>query len=694
VVTIEALLNPRSVAVLGASERPSVGRGMVEALERIGFDGAIYPVNPRYQTVAGRNCYASLRELPQPPDVVSFCIRNDGVLENLQIAAECGARAAVIYDGGFAESGADGKKLQAVMVEICREAGIALCGPNCMGVLNPPRRSTTFKQEVRNPQALVGNVAIISQSGSVAASLLADLRRFGVSLVVSSGNEAVNDTASYIDYAVDDPSTKVIATFTESVRDADRYIAALDRAADKGKPVVVLKVGRSERTRAAITGHTGCLAGESRVFSEVLKAHRAIEVEDLDEFTEVLAACQGKRWPTGSGINVVTTSGGQAELILDVATSAGISLDPLSAATREAIERDVGRITGDGNPLDAWGRGDFRTTTPQALRLLSENSATDAVVFCSSDSVDNQALGRPGREEDYARLFAEASGKSAKPHYFMTMRPGIMHSGQLRILAEAGVAVIGGTRQGLGAIKRLARWNMPLPRVRASTFAPSPELPSARRTINEYDAKKILAECGVPVTRETLVSSLATAINAAMTISYPVVLKVVSDDIPHKSEHGLVAIGLADERRLAAAFDDMQLRIEKLGRPIAGYLVQEMVEDGVEVFAGIARDADFGLSAVFGMGGVGVEVLRDFALRPLPLREGDAEAMISETRGAALLGAFRGRPAADIAALARCLYALSDFAAANSDRVNEIDLNPIKAREKGCVVVDALIVTR
>ena len=693
-MTIEALLNPRSVAVLGASERPSVGRGMVEALERIGFDGAIYPINPRYQTVAGRNCYASLRELPQPPDVVSFCIRNDGVLENLRVAAECGARAAVIYDGGFAESGADGKKLQADMVEICREAGIALCGPNCMGVLNPPRRSTTFKQEVRNPQALVGNVAIISQSGSVAASLLADLRRFGVSLVVSSGNEAVNDTASYIDYAVDDPNTKVIATFTESVRDAERYIAALDRAAHNGKPIVVLKVGRSERTRAAITGHTGCLAGESRVFSEVLRAHRAIEVEDLDEFTEVLAACQGKRWPTGTGINVVTTSGGQAELILDVATSAGISLDPLPAAAREAIERDVGRITGDGNPLDAWGRGDFRTTTPQALRLLSENPATDAIVFCSSDSVDNQALGRPGREEDYARLFAEASGKSAKPHYFMTMRPGIMHSGQLRILAEAGIPVIGGTRQGLGAIKRLARWSKSLPRVRASTLAPSPELAAARRTINEYDAKKILAECGVPVTREILVTSLAMATDAAVTIGYPVVLKAVSDDIPHKSEHGLVAVGLADERSLITAFEQMQLRIAKLGRPIAGYLVQEMVGDGVEVFAGIARDADFGLSIAFGMGGVGVEVLRDFALRLVPLREGDAEAMISETRGAALLGAFRGRPAADIAALAQCLYALSDFAAANSDRINEIDLNPIKAREKGCVVVDALIVTR
>src|SRR5262245_1147215 len=667
---------------------------MVEALERIGFSGAIYPINPKYTSVAGRNCYASFRELPEPPDVVSFCIRSDGILENLRAAADHGARAAVIYDGGFAEIGHDGEAMQREIADICRDAGVSLCGPNCMGVLNPPARSTTFKQEVRDPEALIGNIAMISQSGSVAASLLADLRRFGFSLVVSSGNEAVNDTASYIDFAVADPNTKVIATFTESVRNPDRYIAALDRAAGAGKPVIVLKVGRSERVRAAITGHTGGLAGESRVFSEILKAHRAIEVEDLDEFTEVLAVCQGTRWPTGNGINVVTTSGGQAELILDVATSAGIPLRPLPAATREAVERDVGRVTGDGNPLDAWGRGDFRTTTPEALRLLSENPATDAIVFCSSDSVDNQALGRPGREEDYAKLFAVAAAKSTKPHYLMSMRPGILHSGQIRILKEAGVAVIGGTRQGLGAIERLARWNTPIAPARESKAPPSPVLATDRRTINEYDAKKLLDGYGLPVTRETFVKSADAAIAAAKAIGYPIVLKVIADDIPHKSEHGLVVVGLRDERALAAAFGDMQRRVAALGTPIAGYLVQEMVTDGVEVFAGVSRDPHFGLTIAFGMGGVGVEVLRDFALRPVPLREGDAEAMIEETRGAALLGAFRGRPAADKAALAQCLYALSDFTAANSDRIDEIDLNPIKARAQGCVIVDALIVPR
>jgi acyl-CoA synthetase (NDP forming) len=691
---LAALLAPASVAVLGASERPSAGRGIVESLQRIGFAGDVWPVNPRYPAVAGVRCYESVAALPRPPDVVAFCIRSVGILPEMKALAARGAKAAVIYDGGFAELGADGKAMQDEIAAVCREAGIALCGPNCMGVLNPQARSTTFKQNVREPARLAGNVAMISQSGSVAASMLADLRRFGFSLVVSSGNEAVVGTADYLDYAVDDPNTKVIATFTETVREPERYVAALDRAAAKGKPVIVLKVGRSARTHAAIVSHTGGLAGESRVFSEVLRAHRAIEVDDLDELTEVLAAVQGARWPSKRGTNVVTTSGGQAELILDVATAAGLELAPLPAAAKAAVEKDVGRVTGDGNPLDAWGGGAFEVTMPAALKILSENPETESVVFCSSDSADDMALGKEGREEGYATLFAAAAGKSSKPHYFMTMRPGIMNREQVDILRAAGVPVIGGTRQGLGAIEKLATWAMPRQARARRDVVPCPALTAARTTINEHDAKKILAQYGLPVTRETLVTSAATAREAAAAIGYPGVLKAVSDDIPHKSEHGLVAVGLADDASLVAAFNEMARRVAALGKPVQGYLVQEMVADGIEVFAGVARDPDFGLTIAFGLGGTGVEVLRDFSLRVLPLREGDAEDMIAQTRGAALLGAFRGRPATDVAALARCLYALSDFACANAARIEEIDLNPIKARAQGCIIVDALIVTR
>jgi acyl-CoA synthetase (NDP forming) len=314
---LDALVKPRSVAIVGATDRPSPARTIIESLGAIGFTGPIYPVNPKYPTVLNLTCYPSLTDLPEAPDVVVFSIRNPLIPEQVRLAVRRGARAAVIYDSGFAELGEDGARLQAEIAGMCREAGMPVCGPNCMGILNPPGRVTTYKQTVMSTDGLAGNVGVISQSGSVCIAMLSDLRRFGISLSVSAGNEAVTRTVDYLEYLIDDPATKAIATFTETVREPERYGAALDRAADVGKPVVVLKVGRTERTQRAITSHTGGLAGSTRVFSEVLRAHRAIEVNDLDEMTEVLAVCQGERWPRGRGISVITGSGGLAELILD-----------------------------------------------------------------------------------------------------------------------------------------------------------------------------------------------------------------------------------------------------------------------------------------------------------------------------------------------------------------------------------------
>ncbi len=333
---LDALVNPRSVAIVGATDRPGPGRQVIESLGAIGFTGAIYPVNPKYPTVLNHVCYPSLAELPEAPDIVVLSVRNALVPEQMKLAVKRGARAAVIYDNGFAELGADGARLQEEIAGLCREAGMAVCGPNCMGIINPIGRVTTYKQTVMKTEGLAGNVGLISQSGSVCIAMLSDLRRYGFSLAVSAGNEAVTRTVDYLDYLIDDPATKVIATFTETVREPERYVAALDRAAAAGKPVVVLKVGRTERTQRAITSHTGGLAGESRVFSELLRAHRAIEVNDLDEMTEVLAVCQGKRWPRGRGISVITGSGGLAEMILDNATAGRHSP---SAAHRRGAQR-------------------------------------------------------------------------------------------------------------------------------------------------------------------------------------------------------------------------------------------------------------------------------------------------------------------------------------------------------------------
>ncbi|MGH7124041.1 MAG: acetate--CoA ligase family protein, partial [Stellaceae bacterium] len=384
------------------------------------------------------------------------------------------------------------------------------------------------------------------------------------------------------------------------------------------------------------------------------------------------------------------------ELILDLAAPIGLDLPPLSAADRAEAERVIGPITGDGNPLDYWGNGKFHTNLPHALATLAASDAYDAVVYCL-DTHDGQPMVQPDRLLEYAKILAEASERSDKPHYLMNTRPGVMHSGQIELLRRHGVPVIGGTRQGLRAIDRMGRRAMVPARLRPIAHRGG-SLPLGRRTINEFESKRLLAAHGLPVTREYLVGSSREAEEAAAEIGYPVVLKAVSDDIPHKSEFGLVALGLTSRDTLAEAWTLLNRRVDNAGRrsDLAGILVQEFVQRGVEVFAGVSRDPDFGLTLAFGAGGVDIERTRDFALRLLPLREGDAEAMISETDAASMLQAYRGKPAADREALIGCLHALADFAMVEAAALAEIDLNPIKVLPagEGCRVLDALIVTR
>src|SRR4029077_13584451 len=310
---IEALLKPRSIAVVGASEKPTIGRRLIASLNRIGFTGSIFPINPNYPTVLGLRCYGGIAELPEAPDVAVFCVGHERVLEPFAAAAKRGVKGAVIYDGGFAERGEDGRTRQALIEGICREADIALCGPNCMGVLSPHHPSTTYLQELRDPTGLAGNVGIVSQSGGFCIGLVNDVRRFGFSYIVSSGNETVLAAADFLEYLVEDPQTKVIGCFIETVRPPDRFVAALDRAAARGKPVVVLKVGRTERTQYAVATHTGGAAADPKYTSELFRAHHAIEVSDLVEFTEGIAAAQSTKLPAGRRIGVVTSSGGLAE---------------------------------------------------------------------------------------------------------------------------------------------------------------------------------------------------------------------------------------------------------------------------------------------------------------------------------------------------------------------------------------------
>jgi acetate---CoA ligase (ADP-forming) len=453
---LEALFRPGSIAVLGASERPTIGRRLIASLDRIGFRGRVYPVNPNYPTVLGRQCWPDLAALPEAPDVALFCMGHERAVDALLAAARRGVRGAVIYDGGFAEAGEAGRRRQARIADICRDAEIALCGPNCMGVLNPHHPSTLYLQELRDPAGLGGNLGIVSQSGSFCVSLLTDIRRFGFSHVVSSGNEAVLTAADCLEYLADDPATRTIGAFIETVREPERFAAALDRAARHGKPVVVLKVGRTERTRRAVRTHTGGEAGDAAVISALLRAHGAIEVADLVELTETVAASEGGREPRGRRLGIVTASGGLAELILDLAAAADLAVPPLSPAAKARIEREIGFVSGDGNPLDAWGSGTFAANLPKALALFDASPDHDVVILCR-DSCDGQPFDTPGLSDTYLGLFEEAAANSKKPHFLLNTRPGVMDQAQAARLRARGIAVLGGLREGLAAIDRLAR---------------------------------------------------------------------------------------------------------------------------------------------------------------------------------------------------------------------------------------------
>jgi acetate---CoA ligase (ADP-forming) len=453
---LDALFRPESIAVVGASERPTIGRRLIASLDRLGYAGRVYPINPNYPSVLGHRCWGSFAELPEAPDAAAFCLGHARILDAFLAAAERGIKSAVIYDGGFAEAGEEGRALQAKIAAICREAQIALCGPNCMGVLSPHHKSSTYLQEVREPEGLAGNVGVVSQSGAFCIGLVMDVRRFGFSHLVSCGNEAAVTAAQFLEYLVEDPLTRVIGGFIETVREPERFAAALDRAAAAGKPVVLLQVGKTARARQAILTHTGGPLGEPGALSALFRAHRAIEVCDLVELGEVLAACQGERRPAGRRLGVVTSSGGLAELILDAAASAGLELPPLSAAAKAEIAAKIGPVTGDGNPLDAWGSGNFAENLPHAFELFDKSPDHDAVVLVR-DNCDGQPFDTPEIARGYMDLLIRAAGRSKKPHYLLHSRPGVMDRALLAQLRPHGIAVVGGIREGLGAIDRLAR---------------------------------------------------------------------------------------------------------------------------------------------------------------------------------------------------------------------------------------------
>lgn len=702
---LEPLLKPQSIAVVGASERPGVGRQVLENLCQLGFRGAVYPVNPNYERVLGLRSYPSLREVARAghrPDLVAILLQRDAVIPVLEEAAEIGVRAAWAFASGFAEAGDEGQACQAALARICRDAEIAFCGPNCVGVINPLAPAGTYSAPI-SPLLRGGEVGVVAQSGSICLALANSDRGVGYSLLVSSGNEAVLDATDYIDYLVDDPTTRVILAFIEEFRRPDRLLEVADRAREARKPVILLKVGRSEAAQRAAVAHTGALAGSDAVHDAVFEKFGLLRVSDLDEMLETAEAFVrlGNRLPKGNRVGLITLSGGEIGLLADAALGLDLVFSAWSEGATRLFQASLPAHASISNPLDAWGSGKIEETYPPCIRAAAGEDGIDLVIL-SQDAPPGLA---PAQVDQY-RVVAEAARDTAratdKPIVAISNLSGGLHPELRQVFEEGGIPLLQGTRAGLLAVDHVVRFAQTfrpphgVRAVRAGDAATAASLPHGSGVVDEHAAREALTVIGLRAPREQVCQSEGEAIAAFRAIGGPVAVKVLSPEIPHKTEAGGVALDLRNEASVREAFRTVSQRA--LARVsthrITGVLVQEMVQGIVaEAILGVIRDRSFGPVVVFGSGGTWVEILQDRALALPPLSEDEARRMVSRTKLHRLLEGFRGKPVGDVDAVVRSIVSVGDLALQWGKDLVALEVNPLLVlpRGEGVVAVDVLI---
>jgi acyl-CoA synthetase (NDP forming) len=707
---LSPLLKPRSIAVVGASEKPGPGLQVLENLEQLGFDGEVFPVNPGYRELRGMKCFPSLSELGragQRVDMVAILLSRDRVLPVLEEAEAVGARAAWAFANGFGEAGEEGRRLQQQLVDFCRRQGILFCGPNCVGVMNPGAHVGTYSAPA--PMHIEsGNIGMIAQSGYLCIQVANSGRGLGFSMICSAGNEAVVDASDYIGYMLEDPGTKVIMAFIEQFRRPELLPALAARSRELGKPIVFIKVGRSEMARRATTAHTGALAGSDDVQDALFRKLGLIRVNDLDELFETteLFSRLLPLLPGGNGVFAATLSGGLISLTADVGEELNLRFPVWSQEGRKAVAGLLPPYAGIDNPLDAWGFGRVEETYSGCLQAAAAEPEAD-LLLVSQDVPPDMA---PRQVEQYAvvaRAAVAAYRRNRKPVVFLSNPSVGFHPHIAGILAEGGVPLLQGTAEGLKAVEHYIDYAefsrhvfpdlMPAEKSDASLRV-APYFQGAGGALTEYESKRVLAAYGIPCTRETLCRSAEEAWAAAKELAGPVALKVMSRRIQHKTEAGIIALNVTGERAVRDAYEEMVRKAHDYdpAAKIDGVLCQEMVAGAVaEAIVGLIMDPNFGPAVVFGLGGVMVEVLQDRSLDVPPLDRSSARGMIVRTRGYRLLTGFRGRPAGDIEALVDVLVKVGNLAVDRSEEIEALDINPllIMPEGEGVIAVDALLET-
>jgi len=706
---LKAYLSPRSIAIIGASANfDGISGKPLRFLMEHGYQGKIYPVNPKYEELAGIPCYPSILEVPGPVDHALVSLNYKLVLPVLRQCVEKGVRYATIFSSGFAESGEKGRALQREIAELARESGMGICGPNCQGSVNLKEKAILgFSASLGVKPLRVGPVGYVTQSGALGYSIfnLAWESGVGFSYVASTGNEVDLHTLDFIEYILEDPGTSIVISYLEGIKDGAQFARLADRALELGKPIVTLKVGRSEVGRKAAASHTASLTGADAVFDAFFRQKGIVRVDDIEAMIDIAALMQRiPALPAGRGLGVITTSGGGGILAADEAIHLGLEIPELDETTKRTIMEVIPDYGSALNPVDVTAQvineaEDF----VKVLQAMVDQREIDALVI-----VITQITGGPGRR--MAEDIVAMSGRTPKPIAVAWTTGDHLVGDNLQVLAEGGVQYYKSpvrAVRAMGALMRYAefraRW-LERPREEEAAGGDTGRrtalalLEGAEGSLTEHQGKQLLAAYGIPVTEEEVAGSEDEAAAIAARIGYPVVLKIDSPDILHKTEAGGLKLGIAGEEELRSAYREVleSARAYDPGARINGALVQEMVQGGTEVLVGVTYDPQFGPTVMFGLGGIFVEILKDVTQRVAPFTRREAEEMVEETRASKILMGARGRARADIAALSDVLVAVGRLAVDLDGVLGELDINPLLVlpEGRGVRVADALVVGR
>jgi acyl-CoA synthetase (NDP forming) len=696
--SLDSLLAPRSIAVVGASnDWRRFGGRVLHYLRNGGFGGELYPVNPGRAQVQSLKAYADVKAIGRPFDCAILAITAEDTLQTIRDCADAGVRSAIVYGAGFAEVGAGGQARQDEVVAVARAHGMRILGPNCMGLVNARAGVyATFASAFEEGFPAPGRIGIATQSGGYGGYLLQHsfMRKLGIGHFIATGNEADVDVGEAMAWMAEQDDVDLLLGYLEGVRSADNLVRALDIARQRQKPVVMMKVGRTPEGRVAAASHTASLTGEDAIYDALFREYGVYRARTTDELLDVgYALSRGKR-PQGPRTAVISISGGVGVQMADFISDARLELGKVPQATQQQL-REIVPYCSPANPIDMTGLVTANhDMLGRTLERVLEGDAFDAIILFLG--IVGMA---PSMAEPICRALAEVSSK----HPDRLLMVSVTTPPELReTYNQAGFLVYEDPSRAVQALAALHHFEQfyrhpPAPPLQAPAFPPA-RVPAGMDAFNEVQAKHILAACGIRSPREEIVQTPEQAAAAAARIGFPVAVKVVSADIPHKTEHGGVALRLPDADSVAASVRRMAERIplELPAARIEGYLVSEMVTGGTECILGVSRDPTFGPVVTFGLGGVAVELLRDVVSRLAPVTPAQANAMMRELRTWPLLAGWRGAPEGDTQAMAQAISALSHLAVAYQDRIAEIEVNPVVVRQRGqgVVALDAVIQPR